>query len=140
MPTGLPGLVVLIAAMGAQSGDETLTTAPEARKAPSVRAKCTCPDETEAGVLILEGLVVDAELKLAADGRSPRPRQATIFDVSGENGKGVSGRTPVYHMTDKAACGVVFDYGKKYTLAVREDDAGEFETDACLMRAVQARH
>lgn len=135
MLTSMPGLVLLIAAAAMQEG-EAPGAPPEVREAPSIRAKCACPDEPEEGIILLEGLVVDAELKVAPDGRSTLPRQATIFNISGENDRGVSGRTPVYHSANTDKCGVVFDYGKKYSVAVRENAEGELETDACLMKAM----
>lgn len=133
MLTSVSGLVFLIAAAGMQQG-ETLGAPPEAREAPGIRAACACPDEPASGVVVIEGLVVDAELKVAPNGRSTLPRQATIFDVSGENDRGVSGRTRVYHSANTDKCGVVFDYGKKYAVAVRKNADGGFETDKCLMK------
>lgn len=137
MLTGLSGLVFLIAASAAQENGEALAAPPDVREAPGIRAKCTCAASKKDDFLLLQGLVVDAELTVSESGRSANDRQATVFDVSGENEKGVSGRTRVHHSANTDKCGVVFDYGKKYTIAVREDVEGEFETDACLMRDVE---
>ena len=112
---------------------------PEVKEAPSVRADCICAEEIAADVVILEGLVVDAEVTLGPDGRSPNERQATVFDIWRAQGAEISGRTRVWHSSNKKSCGIVFDYGRKYSLAVqRNAETGDLETDACLMRAARA--
>jgi hypothetical protein len=108
------------------------------RKAPS----CQCPETPEDGVLIIEGLVVDAEVTLAPGGLSVNDRQATIFNILTASEDGLKGRTKIWHSSNLAQCGVTFNYGAKYKLIVRrlkdddEDSAkqGVLETDACLMR------
>ena len=97
----------------------------------SVRAPCTCTAETPYAVL--EGYVVDAEVTLGADRLSINERQATIIDIPPGASSVASGRTRIWHSNDLKACGVEFDYGKKYSIPVRQSDDGEFETDKCLM-------
>ncbi|MHA7872092.1 MAG: hypothetical protein ACX939_07070, partial [Hyphococcus sp.] len=97
-------------------------------------ASCRCPETLEDGVLTLRGLVVDAELTVAADGRSANERQATIFNVSRSGDHDVQGRTRIWHSTIPANCGLTFDYGLQYTLFVRRNEDGTLETDQCLMR------
>ena len=98
--------------------------------------RCSCKDATPA-MLLLEGLVVDAEVTLGPDGRSANDRQATFFNVlkAREDGKlaKVSGRTKVFHQAGSAKCGVSFDYGKRYAVPVRKTEDGELETDFCLI-------
>lgn len=115
---------------GAQSEDlDALTQAPQVMQ---YRPGCSCPVEDEA-VNFLRGLIVDAEVTLAPNRLSINERQATIVNVESAD-NGVSGRTRVWHSNNTDACGVAFDYGKRYEIAVRELDDGSFETDACLMR------
>jgi len=94
---------------------------------------CQCPDEVEDGVLILIGLVVDAEITLAADGISVNDRQASIFNINPSSTNDYKGRTKIWHSSNKAQCGMTFNYGAKYTLTVRKTEDGALETDACLM-------
>lgn len=130
MLIGLAGSAIWIAAMALQSEDAAADVQfPE----PSVRAPCHCPDAMEPGLVYLEGLVVDAELTVAPDGRTPNDRQATVFDIKPGNAVGVSGRTRIFHSNNTNKCGVVFDYGKQYELVVRKTGDGQYETDKCLM-------
>ncbi len=117
----------------AQSASDLAAPPIQIRKAP----ECTCTDETPDGVLVLSGLVVDAELTLAEDGRSPNERQATIFDVSAANALNARGRTKIWHSTNPASCGLTFDYGLQYSVAVRRTENGALETDECLMRSIR---
>ncbi|WP_428410217.1 hypothetical protein [Hyphococcus sp.] len=119
------GLVLLLA-IAAQSADPYAP--PEIRK----YSECTCPADASHEVT-LSGYVVDAKIILGADRRSVEDRMATIFDVKSSSDASVSGRTAVWHNIDEDACGVSFDYGKKYTVYARRDDDGELETDSCLM-------
>ncbi len=125
------GLVFFIAALGVQSTDDALTAPPVLRKVPV--NTCTCADAREPGIIILEGLIVDAEVTLAPDRISINDRQATIMDVA-KSSDGVKGRTRIWHTTSEKSCGVTFDYGRTYEVAVRTTEDGEFETDQCLMR------
>lgn len=121
-----------------ESSDEKvrdLTAAPTIRKAPEA-PKCTCPDSYEAGAIMLKGIVVDAEMTAAADGRSANDWMATIFDVVYASDGSAKGRTRVWHSNAPGKCGLTFDYGRKYALAVREGANG-YETDKCLMRQAQ---
>lgn len=128
---------VAVLAMVLQPAPETEAASPLPRKTPSIRySECRCPDLDDTTLIILEGLVVDAEATLSADGLSPADRQATIFDVNGSN-INVIGRTKIWHSTKTKQCGVIFDYGKKYSVATRRTEQG-FETDACLMRRLNA--
>jgi hypothetical protein len=107
---------------------------PSARhKEPTIRySGCRCADQTEAALIILEGITVDAEVTLSADGLSPADRQATIFNITSSSA-GIKGRTKIRHATSEKNCGVTFDYGRKYKIAARETEDG-LETDQCLMR------
>ncbi len=106
-----------------------LTEVPETLQEQS---DCTCPADASHEVT-LSGYVVDAKIILGADRRSVEDRMATIFDVSSSSDGSISGRTAVWHAIEEDSCGVSFDYGKKYTVYARRDDAGELETDSCLM-------
>lgn len=99
---------------------------PERRPRPA----CACPAEAPANLTAIEGLVVDAEVTLGADGRSVNDRQATIFEVA--SGINPGGRVKIWHSTIEAQCGVTFEYGRKYKIVARQDDEGLLETDACL--------
>lgn len=123
------------AALLAQASPAELTEPPKLRKA----AQCACGDDAPTDYITLRGLVVDAEVTLAPSGRAVNDRQATIFDIVEASGGDAAGRTRVWHLTDPDRCGVAFDYGLSYTLAARRTDEGDLETDACLMRAVNAR-
>lgn len=125
------GLGLFIAALGVQSTDDALTAPPVLRKVPV--NTCTCTGAREPGIIILEGLIVDAEVTLAPDRISINDRQATIMDVA-KSSDGVKGRTRIWHTTSEKSCGVTFDYGRTYEVAVRTTEDGEFETDQCLMR------
>ncbi|NOX82269.1 MAG: hypothetical protein GXP06_04640 [Alphaproteobacteria bacterium] len=125
------GLVFLITALGVQSTDDALTAPPVLRKVPA--NTCTCADAREPGIIILEGLIVDAEVTLAPDRISINDRQATIMEVV-KSTEDIKGRTRIWHTTSEKSCGVTFDYGRTYEVAVRTTEDGEFETDQCLMR------
>ncbi len=128
---------VAVLAMFLQPAPEVGVRPPSSRKAPSIRfSECRCPDQDETAFVILEGLVIDAEVTLSADGLSPADRQATIFNINGSNAS-LKGRTKIWHSTKEKQCGVNFDYGKKYAVAARRTEQG-FETDACLMRRLRA--
>lgn len=101
---------------------------PNARP-PEVRevSRCICNASRKIPEFNIEGFVIDAEVTLGADRRSVEDRMATIFDTED------NGRTKVHHYVSDENCGVTFDYGKKYTVAVRRDEDGELETDRCLM-------
>ena len=116
-------------AFAASAGQDPYA-APEIRSAPS----CVCPASTEYPDVTFSGYVVDAEVTLGADRLSVEDRMATIFDVDWSSDGEIEGRTRLYHNSSPAACGVSFDYGKKYSVAARWSD-GELETDKCLMRA-----
>lgn len=120
-------LVSLLALQSAESAE------PPHHKTPTVRAVgCRCSDQTEPGAIIIEGVVVDAEVTLAPGGLSVNDRMATIFDVKGQGE--ISGRTRVWHQSNPDQCGVTFDYGLTYKVALRQTEDGALETDACLMR------
>ena len=106
----------------------------EIRKTP----ECRCPETLEDGALFLRGLVVDAEVTVAADGRSPNERQATIFTINPSADHDYKGRTRIWHTTKPESCGITFDYGLQYLLAVRRTEDGALETDECLMRQTRA--
>jgi hypothetical protein len=97
------------------------------------RSKCVCPAATDKGVVSLSGYVVDAKIIPGSDLRSYEDRMATIFDVDSSSDSSITGRTAVWHNISENACGVSFDYGKKYRVAARWNGDGELETDQCLM-------
>ncbi len=135
MLSALAGSFFLIAASGVQSVDPSLGDAPTIRKLP--KKECSCPPEPEKDVFTLYGLVVDAEVTLAPDGRSANERQATIINlVEPDDDANVSAgeRARVWHKTKSEQCGVTFDYGRKYKIPARKTEQGQFETDLCLMR------
>lgn len=101
---------------------------PEIRKVPS----CTCPEIAESGVITFDGYVIDAEMTLAPGGLNTNDRMATIFDVKSSSDPKVIGRTRVWHETTEDKCGITFDYGRKYSVAVRVIDGDVLETDSCL--------
>lgn len=115
-----------MAVMAQDIGD--LTAPPVAKKL----SDCVCPADASPDVT-LSGYVIDAKVVLGADRRSVEDRMATIFDVKSSNTSSVSGRTPVWHHISDDACGVSFDYGKKYTVYARWGENKELETDSCLM-------
>ena len=114
----------------AQSAGDLGAPPPEVGKKP----ECRCPDTLEDGVLFLRGLVVDAEVTVAPDGRTPNERQATIFTINPSTDHDYKGRTRIWHTTKTESCGITFDYGLQYLLAVRRTEDGALETDECLMR------
>ena len=125
---------VVVAASALQ---EAQIAPPPAPKSPSVRSnECRCPELVPAPDYLLEGLVVDAEVSLAPDGLDVEDRRATIFMIS-RSATDVKGRTKIWHTTRTRTCGVNFDYGKKYKIAVRKTEEG-FETDACLMKKLSS--
>lgn len=125
------------AALFAQSSNADLTAPPKVYGQGSTEPQCICTDETPTEFIKLKGLVVDAEVTLASNGRSTNDRQATIFDVAHSSNDGVKGRTKVWHSTLVGQCGVSFDYGRRYTLAARKNETGELETNECLMRKLK---
>jgi hypothetical protein len=131
-------LGVFIAALSTPAAADGALEAPEAKPLPGIRASCPCRDEIPADVLIVEGLVVDAEASLDPDRRAPNDRQATIFDIFRASRGDHSDRTKIWHSTNTNKCGVVFDYGRRYVVAARENEDGALETDKCLMRAAKA--
>lgn len=114
----------------AQTAGDLGAPPPDVRKEP----ECRCPETPQDGVLFLRGLVVDAEVTVAPDGRSPNERQATIFTINPSADHDYKGRTRIWHTTKTESCGVTFDYGLQYLLAARRTEDGALETDACLMR------
>jgi len=109
-------------------GSDAYTAPPVVKKL----SDCTCPASVSPEVT-LSGYVIDAKVILGADRRSVEDRMATIFDVKSSSDSSVSGSTAVWHNISEDACGVSFDYGKKYKVYARRDDKGELETDSCLM-------
>ena len=93
---------------------------------------CVCPAYSDSD-LTISGFVVDAQMILGADRRSVEERMATIFDVTQSSDPKFTGRVKVWHNVSEAQCGVSFDYGKKYSVPARYNDAGDLETDKCLM-------
>jgi len=99
---------------------------------------CECSAEREPGLIVIEGLVIDAEVRLSEDGLSAHERQATIFNIAKSNNHKLSGRTHIWHQTNENKCGVTFDYGKKYQISVRTTEEGQLETSSCLIAQTAA--
>ena len=116
-------------AVQAGAADPSLTAPPE------LRSQCRCKPVGDAEPVTIRGFAIDGEIRVAENGRDPLPRQATVFRVLTANG--VEAQTPfkVWHMTAPAQCGVTFDYGKLYVVALRKSGE-EYETDQCLMRSI----
>jgi len=125
------------AALAAQASAPSLSEPPPIRRLQA--PQCVCAGAPPSDYVVLEGLVVDAEVTLAASGRAANARQATIFDVAQAVEDVAAGRTRVFHTTNAEDCGISFDYGRRYSVAVRRTEADELETDACLMRALDGR-
>ncbi len=131
---------VAIAALGANTAalaqpEPDIMTPPVLRKVEI--SKCVCRDNPEIETVSLKGLVVDAEVSLGPDGKTAADRQATFFNVFVSDEKQLRGRTKVWHLTDPDNCGISFDYGRQYSIAVRKNDEGELETDLCLAKPKQ---
>lgn len=118
----------------AQTAGDLGAPPPDVPKAP----ECRCPEAPEEAVVFLRGLVVDAEVTVAPDGRSPNERQATIFTITPSADHNYKGRTRIWHTTKTESCGITFDYGLQYLVAVRRTEDGALETDECLMRQTRA--
>lgn len=135
-------LVLLAAAAMAQTDAPAanvtadLTAPPKLNRARAIICRCA---KAPAPDVLLNGLVIDAELFLGEDKRSAADRQATIFNILSASKNGapvkISGRTRVFHETNANQCGVRFDYGKQYMVYARKNEDGGFETDYCLMNA-----
>lgn len=97
--------------------------------------ECVCPAAAAPADLSLRGVVVDARIVAGEDLRSYESRMATIFEVEWSSDAAVKGRTAVWHQIDAKACGLSFNYGRKYSVPVRRNASGELQTDACLMKA-----
>lgn len=96
-------------------------------------ALCSCASADKSNLVSFTAIASDAEVALAEDGRSAKPRQATIFKVVKGAGDDVPERAKVFHLTDPAKCGVRFDYGKRYEIVAAKKENGELETSYCLM-------
>lgn len=92
---------------------------------------CVCPDVSALEKVEFSGFASDAEVILGDDGRSAKPRQATIFRVD-KGPKDFPSPAKVWHLTKPEKCGVSFSYGRRYDIvAVKKGD--EIETNWCLM-------
>lgn len=128
-------IATLSAALLAQSSAADLAAPPQLYGKDPTEPRCVCiDDQTPKEFITLKGLVVDAEVTLSANRLSTNDRQTTIFDVTQASNNETSGRTRIWHSTLVGQCGVTFDYGRRYTLAVRKSETGQLETDECLMR------
>ncbi|MEO0400069.1 MAG: hypothetical protein AAF224_11695 [Pseudomonadota bacterium] len=99
-------------------------------------AGCVCAEDAKESDASFVGLVQDARVSLAPGGRSVLSRQQTIFQVISSDDDAIDaaangGALRVWHETEPEACGVTFDYGRRYRISVRSADDG-FETDYCL--------
>ena len=94
-------------------------------------ARCVCVDVDQSTLVSFTGVVVDAQLLLGEDGRSPADRQATIFRVVKTLKGEVASPARIWHVTAPENCGVTFDYGKRYTVVAINND-GAFETNWCV--------
>ena len=125
-------LALLVTMQSAQN--DALRDAPTVIKTEAKR-ECTCtqPAADNTDEIIVHGLVTGARLFLAPDGLKPADRQATIFSVSKSLPRKVvnTSEQPIYHNTNTTKCGITFDYGRTYKIAVRKNEKGELETDFC---------
>lgn len=103
----------------------------EAPRAPDPYLYCGCSAEKLTWDGEFSGIVTDAELRLAPDGRSPLPRQATIFNVLRSDLAAIGDTVKVWHVTDPQSCGVTFSYGRRARVRVRAVEDG-WETDWCI--------
>ncbi|MEZ5896404.1 MAG: hypothetical protein R3C40_02485 [Parvularculaceae bacterium] len=128
--------LLLIIPFLAQAGSLPGVDAPEIKQPPKPDpyAKCVCEEGDAATVMSFVGIVSDAQVLLGDDGRSPADRQATIFKVVKTIKGEVSNPAKVWHMTAPEKCGVTFDYGKRYDVAVIAVEDG-LETSWCLKPA-----
>ncbi|MBI1391144.1 MAG: hypothetical protein GC152_00250 [Alphaproteobacteria bacterium] len=111
--------IVAIAAMIQSSPD---TTPPQLIREDDY-ASCACPSSAPDDIIEIDGVVRDAELRLAPNGKSVLPEQATVFTVISASDESISGTVKVHHSTEPAKCGLAFDYGKRYLVrAVRKGD------------------
>ncbi|MEO1013937.1 MAG: hypothetical protein AAFX08_01995 [Pseudomonadota bacterium] len=113
---------IVAAMLLAQAGPAVPSGPPDIIR-PDPYADCVCADGEPSGVIEIDGLVQDAELRLGPDGRSVLPEQATIFQIISSTDEAVSGQAKVHHPTRPSECGLTFDYGKRYKVrALREGD------------------
>ncbi|MEO1250848.1 MAG: hypothetical protein AAFW81_00700 [Pseudomonadota bacterium] len=123
---------------GGGAGDGAVATTPDLTAPPDFergqRILCGCA-KAQGPSFVVEGIVVDAELRLGPDGRSAADLQTTIFSLlSAPDEAGLDGeRVRVLHDSRADKCGVRFDYGKRYSVPVRRTDEGALETGYCLM-------
>lgn len=123
--------LIAVLALSLQTGAaEPSLTAP-----PALRSQCRCKPSEGDELVTIRGFAIDGEIRVAENGRDPLPRQATVFRVL--SATGVEAQTPfkVWHVTAPDQCGVTFDYGKLYMVALRKSGE-EYETDQCLMRSI----
>ena len=106
---------------------------PEVREAPKAdpHLRCRCSDEPEEGLISVTGVVKDARLTLAPGGKSVIDRQETIFQLIRASEDGLDAEVAIAHPIKPENCGVMFDYGRQYTVMARTVD-GELETDWCI--------
>ncbi|MFN0025170.1 MAG: hypothetical protein ACKVS5_14860 [Parvularculaceae bacterium] len=125
-------MITLLAAFLMQSatGADADADAPEVRRFDPYLL-CVCKDVSDLEQVTFTGYANDAEVQLAEDGRSPLPRQATLFRVL-KGPKDLASPAKVFHVTNPAKCGISFDYGKRYTIVAVKKGA-ELETNWCLM-------
>ena len=113
---------------------ELVGEAPILQTPPAPKCVCSAPHPSDA---FIEGYVIDAELTLAPSGLDVNSRQATVFDVHSSRvnqkllGK-IVGKTHVWHSSDLGACGLRFDYAKKYKVFVTKGDNGDWEANRCM--------
>ena len=92
---------------------------------------CVCQEQPEGEQVTFTGYAIDAQVILGEDGRSARPRQATVFRIE-KGPKDLATPVKVWHFTKPEKCGLSFAYGKRYDIvAVKKGD--EIETNWCLM-------
>ena len=92
---------------------------------------CGCSADQREWDAEFTGIVTDADLRLAPDGRSTLPRQGTIFDVVRSDHPDIADSVKVWHLTDPKSCGVQFAYGRRSRVRVRAVADG-WETDWCV--------
>ncbi len=125
----MPSLLVALAI--AQTAPAVPSGPPEIIR-PDPYAACVCSAAEPSGVIEIDGVVQDAELRIGPDGLSVLPEQATVFQVISSSDSAVTGTIKVYHSTRPSECGLAFDYGKRYRVRALRESGGRLTSNYCL--------
>ncbi len=127
-------MLISLLCAAAQAGEpatlDSVRAAPRDPAAQNPYAECRCPP-TPDGVVEIEGVVKDAELRVGPDGRSVLPTQTTVFTVVRSSDPDVGDEARVSHPTDPAQCGLSFEYGQRYIVRA-EKDGRSLKTNWCI--------